>query len=56
MIKKGKAAGDIPAALKPVETTRGLLATLVGLVVLTRSRPEKALLQTIVDDALRRLE
>lgn len=56
MIEKGKAAGEVPATLKPVETARGLLATIVGLVVLTRSRPEKALLQTIVDDAMRRLE
>ncbi len=56
MIEKGKAAGEVPATLKPIETARGLLATIVGLVVLTRSRPEKLLLQTIVDDALRRLE
>lgn len=56
MIKKGKAAREMPAHVKPKETARGLLASLVGLVVLIRSRPEKALLQDILDDALRRLE
>lgn len=56
MIEKGKAAGEIPAMLKSLETARGLLATIVGLVVLIRSRPEKALLRGIVEDALKRLE
>ncbi len=55
MIKRGKAQGEIPAHVRPVETARGLLASLIGLVVLTRSRPNRTLLQTIVDDALRRL-
>jgi hypothetical protein len=32
------------------------LASLIGVAVLTRSRPERALLQAIVDDALRRLD
>jgi TetR/AcrR family transcriptional repressor of nem operon len=56
MIKKGKALGEIPTRVNPAETARGLLASLIGLIVLTRSRPEKALLQSIVDDAIRRLE
>lgn len=55
-IKKGKARGDIPARVKPGECARGLLASLLGLVVLTRSRPDKALLKSIVDDAMRRLD
>lgn len=55
-IRKGKATGDIPAHVKVTETARGLLASVLGLFVLLRSRPEKALLQSIVDDALRRLE
>lgn len=55
-IKKGKARGDICPHVKVEETARGLLASLLGVVVLTRSRPERVLLQTIVDDALRRLD
>lgn len=55
-IKKGKNRGDIPAHVKPVECARGLLASLLGLVVLTRSRPDKALLKSVVDDAMRRLD
>ena len=55
MIKKGKAKGDIPAHVKVAETARGLLASLLGVLVLTRSRPDRALLQTIVDDVMRRL-
>lgn len=56
MIKKGKVEGSIAAALKVNETSRSLLASLLGVLVLIRSRPEPALLKTIVDDAMRRLE
>lgn len=56
MIRKGKAQGAVAPHVKPTETARGLLASLIGLVVLIRSRPERALLQTIVDDAIRRLD
>lgn len=56
MIKKGKAQGAIAGHVRPAETARGLLASLLGLVVLTRSRPDKVLLQSVVDDALRRLD
>lgn len=55
LIQKGKAAGDIPKHVKAVETARGLLAALLGLLVLVRSRPEPALLKSIVDDAMHRL-
>lgn len=55
MIKQGKARGDIPANVKPGETARGLLASLIGLIVLTRSRPDRALLNAIVQDSMRRL-
>ncbi len=55
MIKKGKAQGEIAPHVKPVEAARGLLASLIGLVVLTRSRPDRTLLSSIVDDAMRRL-
>jgi TetR/AcrR family transcriptional regulator, transcriptional repressor for nem operon len=56
MIRKGKAQGEVAPHVKPAETASGLLASLIGLVVLTRSRPERALLRTIVDDAVRRLD
>lgn len=56
MIKKGRAQKQIPAHVNPAEAARGLLASLIGLVVLTRSRPERALLQTIADEAVRRLD
>jgi TetR/AcrR family transcriptional repressor of nem operon len=55
MIKQGKAQGQIPANVKSAETARGLLASLIGLIVLTRSRPDRALLDSIVVDAMRRL-
>jgi TetR/AcrR family transcriptional regulator, transcriptional repressor for nem operon len=56
MIRKGKGQGEVAPHVKPAETASGLLASLIGLVVLTRSRPERALLRTIVDDAVRRLD
>ncbi|MCB1519018.1 MAG: TetR/AcrR family transcriptional regulator [Hyphomicrobiaceae bacterium] len=56
MIRKGKSAGDIPQHVRPAETARGLLASLLGLLVLTRSRPEGTLLKAIVDEAMRRLD
>ena len=56
MIKKGKAKGDIAAHVKPAETARGLLSSLLGVLVLTRSRPDRQLLQAIVEDAMRRLD
>ena len=56
MIKKGKSDGTFAAELKPGETARGLLASLLGLLVLIRSRPEPLLLKAIVDEAMHRLE
>jgi TetR/AcrR family transcriptional repressor of nem operon len=56
MIRKGKAEGEVAPHVKAAETAGGLLASLIGLAVLTRSRPERALLQSIVDDAVRRLD
>ena len=43
-------------ARSAADTARGLLATLIGIIVLTRSRPDRRLLETIVADAMRRLE
>lgn len=56
MIRKGKAQADIATHVRPAETARGLLASLIGLVVLTRSRPDHSLLQSIMNDAIRRLD
>lgn len=55
-IRKGKAQGEIAAHVRAAESARGLLASLIGLVVLIRSRPERALLHAIADDAIRRLD
>lgn len=55
MIRKGKAEGEVAPHVKPEEAARALLASLIGLSVLARSRPERALLQTVVDDAVRHL-
>jgi TetR/AcrR family transcriptional repressor of nem operon len=56
LVKKGKAEGEVAPDVKPMETAAALLASLIGLSVLTRSRPEPALLQRIVDDAVRHLD
>ncbi len=56
VITKGKAQGEIPARVDAPATARGLLACLLGFLVLIRSRPEATLLGSVVDDALRRLE
>lgn len=55
-ISAGQATGEISLALDPGATARGLLASLVGLMVLIRSRPEKALLDGIIAEALGRLK
>lgn len=54
-ITRAQSLGEISASVNPSLTARGLLASLIGIVVLTRSRPELALLHGIVDDALSRL-
>lgn len=56
MIEKGKADGTIPERIDARETSRGLLASLLGILVLVRSRPEKTLLRDAVENALRRLD
>ena len=56
MISKGKAKSEIAPHVMPAEAAGALLASLIGLSVLNRSRPEPALLHTIVDDAVRRLD
>jgi TetR/AcrR family transcriptional repressor of nem operon len=56
LIRNGKAAGDFSDHVIPGDAARGLLASLLGFVVLVRSRPEPALLQSVISDALRRLD
>jgi TetR/AcrR family transcriptional repressor of nem operon len=53
MVQKGQAQGDIPAHVNPADAARGLLASLLGMLVLIRSRPDGALLQSVVDNAVR---
>jgi len=55
MIRKGKAQGEVAPHVKPGETASALLALLIGLSVLARSRPEPALLNSVVASALRGL-
>lgn len=54
-IAEGQNRGEIRADLDPQATARGLLASLLGLLVLARSRPEPALLTAVARDALARL-
>ena len=54
-IRRGHASKEISSSIDADDTARGLLATLIGLLVLTRSRPNKRLLKAIVEDAMRRL-
>lgn len=56
MIRRGKARGEMAPRIKPAEAARGLLAALIGVAVLIRSRPEPALLQSIVEDAMGHLD
>lgn len=51
MIEKGQAQGDIAARVDAVETARALLGLFIGLRVLSRSRPEEALLRSITHQA-----
>ncbi len=51
MIEKGRAMGEIDKSVVPTSTARALLSLLIGLVVLSRSRPEKLLLESIAKQA-----
>jgi TetR/AcrR family transcriptional repressor of nem operon len=55
-IKMAKEQGEVPAHVKPAEEARSLLASLLGVLVLTRCRPDRGLLIAIVNDTIRRLE
>jgi TetR/AcrR family transcriptional repressor of nem operon len=56
MIRKGKTEGDAAPHVKPGEAAAALLASLIGISVLARSRPERGLLHNIVEDAVRHLD
>ena len=51
MIKAGQALGEIPLSVDPATASQALLGLFIGLRVLTRSRPEKALFKSIARQA-----
>lgn len=55
LIDAGKAADEIAGHIPTKATASGLLASMIGVVVLTRSRPEPDFLTCIVEDAMSRL-
>ncbi|MGH1592326.1 TetR/AcrR family transcriptional regulator (plasmid) [Methylobacterium phyllosphaerae] len=54
-IEAGREVGEIPAGRPASELSKGLLASLLGLMVLIRSRPDPVLLGSVVDEALSRI-
>ena len=56
MVKAGQRIGEMSPELNPGTTASGLLATLLGLLVLVRSRPHRKVLDAVVKDAMKRLE
>lgn len=54
-IRNAQTQGRINLKLDATAASKSLLATLLGLLVLSRSRPERKLLQTIADEAISRL-
>jgi len=51
MIEAGQAEGSIPGDRDPAATAQALLGLFLGLRVLSRSRPEKALMGTLLKQA-----
>ena len=51
LIEQGQETGGIPDTVDPVLTARSLLSLFIGLRILTRSRPDMALLQAIKNQA-----
>ncbi len=51
MIEKSRASGEIAKSVVPAPTARALLSLFIGLQVLSRSRPEKLLLESIAKQA-----
>ncbi len=55
VIKAGQKTGEIAPDLHAKDISRALLAALIGLLVLARSRPERALMRSIADGAMAQL-
>lgn len=51
MIEDAQELGDVPAHVAPLDTARSLLSLLLGLRVLSRSRPEPALFRSVAKQA-----
>jgi TetR/AcrR family transcriptional regulator, transcriptional repressor for nem operon len=56
LIEKGQRVGEIPTGLSPPQTGRSLLAALIGLLVLSRSRRDPELLKSVANGALAMLD
>jgi TetR/AcrR family transcriptional repressor of nem operon len=52
MVARGQQEGEISTSLSPEKTAQSLLATLIGLLVLSRSRPDRKLLESVADGAM----
>jgi TetR/AcrR family transcriptional repressor of nem operon len=52
MIERGQANGEISEHIEAASAAQSLLASLFGILVLSRSRPEPALLKSIADSAV----
>lgn len=55
VLRRAKREGQLAPHVKPTEAAAGLLAALVGVSVLSRSRPDPALVRRITASALRQL-
>ena len=56
LIERGQADGEISEHLDAASASQSLLASLFGILVLSRSRPEPSLLKSIADSAVAVLE
>ena len=54
-VREAQDAGEVRQDLDAAAAGAGLLASLLGMLVLARSRPDRQLLETIAEDALDRL-
>lgn len=52
LIKKGQQMGEISTSLSPPKAAQSLLAALIGLLVLSRSRRDRNLLKSVADGAV----
>jgi len=52
LIRKGQQAGEFSTRLSAPKMAQSLLAALIGLLVLSRSRPDRNLLKSVADGAM----